>query len=67
MNAAAESANEFWIEFNSQIEKLRTAISNPPADDTQDYVLRIKTTITELQNCKASARATLSPHPTFIY
>jgi hypothetical protein len=52
MNTAAESANEFWVEFNSQVEKLRAAISHPPAEDTQDYVLRVKTTITELQNCK---------------
>ena len=51
MMHAAETANEFWMEFNAQVDKLKQSLNSPPSCETQDYVLQMKTTITELQNC----------------
>jgi hypothetical protein len=50
--SAAETATEFWTEFTVQVESIRELLASPPADGTQDYILRLKTASAELQHCR---------------
>lgn len=52
VSRAAESATEFWVVFNGQVENVKAALSAPPPADTADFILKLKTTMTELQQCE---------------
>lgn len=50
--AAAETANQFWVEFGVKVEAIKSKIANPPDSATPVFILLLKESITDLQSCK---------------
>ena len=49
---APETSNQFWIEFQTEVDQIRNQLSNPTEFATQVYIANIKANIVKLQHCK---------------
>ena len=50
--AAPLTANEFWGVFTAQVDAVKASLRNPPDEETVQFILNVKSSITGLQQCK---------------